>query len=164
MAQPFDEQPLFGTGDMTIDVAVSRTNPDTGKARTHGATGPWAPRDVAPGALWQSNCQVGNGDGTMPGSAADASRGAAHTGGLSGWQRGLARWPHGRLACNANQIGDLLECELVAPGSHHAVPGVGNHRGQRDAFPAQSSNLLQGDRSLGAERHVVGDRGGLPWL
>src|SRR3990170_6110993 len=67
MARPFDEQPLFGTGGMTIDVAVGRANPDTGEARPHGATGALTPCHVEPDAPRQSDGQIGNSDGTMPG-------------------------------------------------------------------------------------------------
>src|SRR3990172_3737649 len=51
MARPFDEQPLFGTGCMTVDVAVGRANPDTGEARPHGAACALTPCHVAPGDM-----------------------------------------------------------------------------------------------------------------
>src|SRR3990172_5281524 len=89
MAQPFDEQPLFRTGCMTIDVAVGRANPDTGEARSHGAACALTPCHVAPGALGQPGGRVGNGNGAMPGVAADAGRGAARAGGGGGGGEGL---------------------------------------------------------------------------
>src|SRR3989449_8378631 len=98
VARPFDEEPLFGTGRMTVHRGMGGADPSASESGVHGAAGPLPPGAAAPGAAGQLDRELSDGDRSVTGAAAHARRRTAHTATPTRRQRGLARRPDRRLA------------------------------------------------------------------
>src|SRR5207247_11315861 len=113
VAGPFDEQPLLGVRLVAVLITVGRADANTGKPRTHPATGTLPPGNSAPSVSGQPRRQFGDGDLPMTRTDAYSRVRTTTTPPPPGTPRRLARQPERGFAGHSDDIGDPLTVPLM---------------------------------------------------